>query len=81
MLCVRVSMQMTKNGAEIILLFHFWPYLFYTIFKSFLEKVFVSIEKRIFSLYNIHNIVFIASEMRENCRLLDNSVFNVFHKV
>ena len=70
-----------KNGAKIILLFHFWLYLFNTIFDGFLDKVFVSIEKTIFTLYNMHMIVFIASEIRENCRLLDNSVLNVFRKV
>ena len=70
-----------KNGAKIILSFHFWPYLFYTIFKSFLEKLFISIEKTIFLLYNMHIIVFIASEIRENCKLLANSMLNVFRKV
>ena len=39
------------------------------------------IERPIFPLYNKHIIVFITSEIRENCRLLDNSVLNVFHKV
>ena len=37
---------MAKNGAKIILLFHFQPYLFYTIFEGFLEKVFVFIERK-----------------------------------
>ena len=67
--------RVAKNGAKIILLFHFWLHLFHTIFESFLEKVFVSIKKTIFPLYNMHIIVFIASEIRENCRLLDNNVF------
>ena len=36
--------------------------------------------KTVFPLYNMHIIVFIASEIRENCRLLNNSVLNVFLK-
>ena len=67
--------------AKIILLFHFWPYLFYTIFESFLEKVFVSIEKSILPLYDMRIIVLIASEIRENGRSIDNSVLNLFRKV
>ena len=70
--------------AKIILLFHFWPYPFYfdhTIFEGFLEKVFVSIKKSILPLYDMHIIVLIASEIRENCRSLDNSALNLFRKV
>ena len=46
-----------------------------------MEKVFVSIEKSILLLYDMHIIVLIASEIRENCRSLDNSVLNLFRKV
>ena len=67
--------------AKIILLFHFCPYLFYTIFEGFLEKVFISIEKSILPLYDMHIIVVIASEIRENYRSFDNSVLDLFRKV
>ena len=45
-----------------------------------MEKVLVSIEKSILPLYDMHIIVLIASEIRENCRPLDNSVLNLFRK-
>ena len=72
---------MSVSIVKIILLFHFWLYLFYTIFEGFLEKVFVSIEKSILPLYDMHIIVLIASEIRGNFRSLDNSVLNLFRKV
>ena len=46
-----------------------------------MEKVFPSIEKSVFPLYDMHIIVLIAREIRENCRSLDNSGFNLFRKV
>ena len=57
---------MLTNGAKIIILFHFWPYLFYTIFEDFLEKVFVFLKKTIFTLYNMHIILFIATHIAQN---------------
>ena len=51
-------------------MFDFWPNRFYIIFEGFLEKVFVSIEKLILPLYDMHIIVLIDSEIRENCRKL-----------
>ena len=66
-----------KNGGKIILLLYFWSYLLYTSFEGFLEKVFVSTEKSIFPLYNMHIIVIVAGEIRENFSLLDNNVLNV----
>ena len=71
---------MSVLTVKIILLFHFWPYLFYTIFEGFLEKVYVSSEKSILPLYDMHIIVLIAGEIRENCRSLDNSVLNLLRK-
>ena len=66
---------------KIIRLLQFWPYLFYIIFKGFLEKVYVFIEKSILPLNDMHIIVLIASEIRDSCRSLDNSMLNLFRKL
>ena len=68
-----------KNGAKMTLLFHFWSYLFYTIFESFLKKIFIFIEKSIFTLYDTCIVVFIASIICENYRFFSNSVYATKH--
>ena len=75
------SQCMAKNSATMVLLFHFSLCLFHTNFESFLENIFDYFEKTIFPLYNMHSIVFIASEILVSCGLLYDSVLKIFRKV